>query len=208
MILIKGSVSGTEFAPSHFQTREFSFYEIPIVHLQITPIHRSTTTNTVTTQIRTKGWIQVPRGQQPDQWHLVRLSRGPSTTPAIASLLTDELELSVAGGTPFWKSWNADHPNRAAVLWPVVQRLSDRELYLMIPELLMLARSQPGNDDGQLLAEAIDTWLIEQYVGLIGDLRDADRTTLADQMLAEAIRDYPDAPQLAALKLAALKLAE
>lgn len=199
VVAIKGNVSGTEFAPSHFQRRDFSFYEIPGLNMQITPIRRSTAADPLQTQIRTKGWIQVPRGQKPNTWHLVRLSRGPSTTPAVASLLVDEMHVGLPND-PFWKDWNNDHPKCAATLWPVVQRLAERELYVLIPELMSLARSLPGDDNGKQLAAAIDDWLIEQYVGLISDLRAADRTRLADELLDEALQDYPEATQLTALE--------
>lgn len=195
---IKGHVSGTEFAPSHFQTREFTFYEIPFLHIQITPIRRKDTTGPIARQIRVKSWIVAPRGQKPSNWHLVSLSRGPTATPAVASLLTSELELQGSAGS-FWENWNSDHPKRASALWPVVQRLADRELYVMIPELLLLARTLPGNDDAVKLTAAIDRWLIDQYVGLVKDLRDADRIALADELLGEAMTDFPQSEALAGL---------
>ncbi len=199
LVAIKGNVRGTEFAPSHFQTRQFSFYEIPGLSWQITPIRRSNSTAPLTTQIRTKGWINVPRGRQPDSWHLVRLSRGPSTTPAVASLLVDAMKVGLPNQA-FWRRWNRNHPGHAAVLWPIVQQLAERELYVLIPELMALARSFPGQDDPTMLAIAIDDWLIDQYAGLVVDLRAADRPTLAGELLDEALRDYPRAPPLVELK--------
>jgi len=196
IVYVKGNVSGTEFAPSHFQTREFSFFEIPFLHIQITPVRRSNVTDSVARQVRTSSWISVPRGKRPSTWHLVRLSRGPTTTPAIAELLTSELTLRGNSG-PFWKDWNNNHPARAAILWPVVQRLAGRELYLLIPELMRLARTHP---DEKNLAGRIDRWLIDEYASLIADLRDADRTALADSLLAEAIDDYPEADALRQLR--------
>jgi hypothetical protein len=199
VVAIKGHVSGSEFSPSHFQTREFTFYEIPFVHLQITPIRRKDTTTGIARQIRAKSWINVPRGQKPTQWHLISLWRGPTATPAVASLLSKELELQGSAGS-FWEDWNSDHPQRASALWPVVQRLAERELYIMIPELLQTARTLPGSDDAVTLSAAIDRWLIDQYVGLVKDLRDAQRIVLADELLAEAMTDFPQSETLAALK--------
>lgn len=199
IVLVKGSVSGTEFSPSHFQTRDFSFYEIPYLNLQITPISRSNTTSAVASHLRTSAYIKTPRGKPPADWQLVTIARGPTSTPAVASLLVQALDLK-NGTDPFWIGWNKDHPNRAATLWPVVQKLAGRELYILIPELLELARTLPGNDDGTALADVIDQWLPNQYVDLIGDLRQADRQTLADDLLAEALSDYPNSAALAALK--------
>ncbi|WP_233903197.1 hypothetical protein [Stieleria maiorica] len=198
VVAIKGSVSGTEFAPSHFQTRQFSFYEIPFFHVQITPITRTDTTGPLARQIRAKGWISIVRGKKPSHWHLVSLRRGPTNTPAVAGLLTDTMQLQDSGG-PFWVGWNNDHPNRASVLWPAVQRLAERELYVMLPELFQLARTLPGKDNAGELTAVIDRWLVDQYVMLVKDLRDADRRDLADDLLAEARRDYPASQQLADL---------
>lgn len=199
VMMIKGRVSGTEFSPSHFQTRDFFFYEIPYLHVQLTPIRRSNSTGSFTLQIRAKSWINVPRGVPPSNWHLVTLWRGPTEIPAVASLLVRELELPESGGL-FWENWNTDHPNRASVLWPLVQRLADRELYVLVPELMLLARTLPGDDDADKLAAVANQWVVDQYVGLVNDLRDADRGVLADDLLDEAISDFPLSKVLTALK--------
>jgi hypothetical protein len=201
VILIKGNVSGIEFAPSHFQTRSFSFYEIPFLHLQITPVNRKTTTNKTARQIRTSAWINAPRGQAPSNWHIVELSRGPTRTPAIASLLVETLDLSDSSGL-FWHQWNQDHPQRAAILWPIVQRLAERELYVLIPELLQLARTLPGDDSPAELQDAIDPWLIQQYGDLIGDLSESGQGELAGELYQEAVTDFPEAKQQLRTKLA------
>ena len=197
--MIQGSVSGTEFAPSHFETRRFSFYEIPFLHIQITPIKRTLITDGVSRQLRTKSLVSVPRGRKPTTWHLVSLSRGPAGTPADAALLADALTVSGPNGL-FWRQWNSDFPNRAAVLWPIVQRLAQRELYVLIPELMQLARSGTDADDGSAMSQEIDRWLINQYAGLIKDLRDAQQAELANEMLQEARRDYPQSERLADLE--------
>lgn len=195
VVFIKGSVSGTEFSPNHFQTRDFSFYEIPILSVQITPVSRKNTTGKTASHLRTSSLITAPRGKQPDDWQLVSISRGPSSTPAHAALLTQALELQNENGF-FWIEWNKANPNRAAVLWPVIQRLARRELYVLIPELMELARSLSGDDDGELLSAAVDPWLEGQYVELVKDLREADRTPLADELLVEMLADYPDSADL------------
>ena len=198
LILVQGRVTGNEFAPSHFQTRSFSFHEIPFLHLQITPVKRSLISDDASRQIRTSSYITTPRGKPPSDWHIVRLTRGVFVTPARAALLTDEL-LMTHSGKSFWVGWNNDHPKQAAILWPIVQRLAARELYVLLPELLQLARTQPGPDDGQKLKEAIDEWLIEEYAALVVDMRQAERNELAKGLLDEALTDYPDAPRLTEL---------
>lgn len=194
-VLIQGNVSGVEFSPTHFQTREFAFYEIPILSVQLTPIQRTDITGASERQIRSRSWISVPGGPPPEPWHLVRIQRGPSSTPGQASLLVDQMQLQT-GGKPFWNSWNSSHPNRASVIWPLAQRLAERELYVLIPELLARARSLPGGDDTLALSKSLDPWLVSQYASLVRDLRDDKRERLAEKILTEALLDHPDADEL------------
>lgn len=204
-VLFKGNVSGYEFAPSHFQTREFSFYEIPYLEIQISPIRRSVVNDKLARQLRTQSLVTIPRGRKPNTWHLVSLRRGPTLTPALASLLVDSMRIGGLSGNLYWVSWISDHPNRAAVLWPTVQQLAERELYVLIPELLELARSFPGDDDAASFQTAADELLVGQYVSLIADLRLADRAPLAEELLREALQDYPDAERLRLINMQSAK---
>ena len=74
VIRTQGFVSGQEFSPTHFQQREFSFYEIPLIHLQITPIKRSGSTPSTATYVRQNSADHAPY-RRPHHWHLVSLSR-------------------------------------------------------------------------------------------------------------------------------------
>ncbi|MEO1528535.1 MAG: hypothetical protein AAFX06_24200, partial [Planctomycetota bacterium] len=142
LILIQGSVSGREFAPSHFQTREFTFHEIPFLHLQITPVRRKVVSDPASRVIRTAGYITTPRGKPPSKWHLVSLSRGPSTTPAVASLLTNALSLTAGGGN-YWQSWTTKNPKSAAALWPIVGGLGAGNLEQLWNQDIQLPIGEP-----------------------------------------------------------------
>ncbi|MGI9473148.1 MAG: hypothetical protein ACR2NZ_16520 [Rubripirellula sp.] len=195
VIRTQGFVSGYEFSPTHFQQRRFSFYEIPLIHLQITPIRRSSATPATATYVRQNALI-TPHTGVPTVWHLVSLSRGlTGATPADANLLLDQLELS--SGKDYWTDWSKKHPKRAKVLWPYVQRLAERELYLLLPSIFELAQLDPHSP--QQLQDSIDEYLRREYALLIEDMRSADRDDLADQLLAEALQDYPDDPGLVQL---------
>jgi hypothetical protein len=195
LISTQGYVSGEEFSPTHFQLRNFSFYEIPLIHIQITPIKRSGSTPSTATYVRQSALITPHKGV-PTTWHLVSISRGVSTTPADANLLLDQLKLA-KGDDGYWRKWSIDHPARASVFWPVIQKLAERELYIMVPQLFELAQN---DQRPQELRQRMDEILIEQYVGLIRDMETADRPELAQQLLAEAEKDYPDHPELQTLR--------
>jgi len=185
----QGSVEGTEFSPTHFTARHFSFYEIPLLGIQITPIHRSESTPETATYLRQKGLIPKLPGSD-KKWDLVSISRGLSTsTFADANFLMQQLTIR-SNSTSYWKQWSEDHPKNAAVLWPVIHRLAGRELYLLMPRLFEIAQTELSADE---LAVAIDTFLISNLVDLISEMRAANRNLLANQLLAEALIDYPNA---------------
>jgi len=192
IVYTQGHVTGREFAPSHFQLRKFSFYEIPLLHLQITPIRRSGETLPAATYVRQSTLINSPKGA-PKDWNLVFLSRGLSgTTPADAQLLIDQLEM-YGQSDPFWRKWSIDHPKHAAIVWPHVQRLAQRELYVLVPMVLELAQKEMPADS---LATKIDDLLKRQYRLLVTDMLAADRGELAQTLLAEAVSDYPNDAEL------------
>ncbi len=206
VITTQGNISGSEFSPTHFQQREFHFYEIPLLHLQITPIRRKVTTPVTASYLKQMSLVPVPKGQ-PVDWHLVSISRGFSgTSDAEAKLLTDQLNLSPDGDL-YWKTWTADHPQLAAVFWPVIQKLAERELYILMPRLFVLAQTdQPTSDltAGDLQA-SIDAYLIDQYASLIKDMVAADRTELAASLAAEASADYPQAANWSSFLVKAIR---
>lgn len=200
--LMLGKVYGTEFAPSHFTTRSFTFWELPLLQLQISPIHRESVVTPVTNHLRSQGLIDVP-GDPPSMWHLVEIQRGVSgPTPADAEILTSYLALSRTGSTTgssdsVWEEWSRSHPAAAKVLWPVIQRLARRELYILMPEIFEIATHQT---QPQPLATAIDDHLRGAYVRLATDLRDAGRPDLAESLLQDAAADFPDDRQIDQLR--------
>lgn len=191
VVMIQGRVSGREFAPSHFRSRTFSFYEIPWLQWQISPIRRRGSTGTTANSIRLTSLIRAPKGP-PKTWHLVDISRGMTgNTPGDASLLTRQLAMR-QDGKDFWKDWNKKFSGHAKVLWPVVQRLAERELYVLIPELLVFARSSAPQSKIQQFQNKIDDYLITEYQSLIQDMREAKRPDLADAFTAELQTDFPN----------------
>lgn len=196
VIRTQGFVSGQEFSPTHFQLREFSFYEIPLLHIQITPIKRAGATPRTAIYVRQNALIRPGTGA-PNIWHLVSISRGlTGSTPADANLLMDQLNLQTAGDE-FWRKWSIDHPKHAKILWPVIQKLAERELYILMPQVFELAQI---DQSGQRLQLNIDRLLRDQYRSLISDMQAADRSELAQQLLAEAKKDYPQDAELQNLR--------
>ncbi|EMI58522.1 hypothetical protein RSSM_00049 [Rhodopirellula sallentina SM41] len=185
-----GYVQGEEFAPSHFRTRTFSFYEIPLIHWQITPIQRKSTTPSTAVLLRQKKWVSPPSGE-PRVWHLVSLRRGlEQSNDDDAALLVSQLRLQV-DGSAVWRKWSQDHPDLAGVLWPAIAKLADRELYILMPRLLEMARRI---DSVPYLQSTISGYLADEYDALIRDMRAAGQNDLADSLAAEAAEDAQESP--------------
>lgn len=195
VIRTQGFVRGSEFAPSHFVRRSFSFYEIPLVHWQITPIQRSDDTPPAATFVKTKHLRKLPKGTA-SNWHLISLTRGISgTTNADANFLLAQLNFGNQGNPdPYWIDWSKQNPQHAAILWPIIQRLAERELYIFIP--MVFATADSGGKNPIELQKIINEQLADEYVILVNDMREAGKLTVAAALLSEALTDYPNHPDL------------
>ncbi len=192
----QGHVYGTEFSPTHFTTREYSFIEIPLLGIQITPIKRVDTTSDIATYIRTKNLIPKLPGKQ-KIWHPSTITRGFSAqVDRDAQLLIDQFEIQDQSST-YWQTWSIDHPKKAALLWPIVAKLAQRELYVLLPGIFEIAQSDSSIEE---FSAQTDQYLVEEYASVIEDMRAAKKTDLADQLLNEARADYPNNTNLKSLQ--------
>jgi hypothetical protein len=198
-----GSVSGTEFSPTHFESRRFTVHEIPWLQIQISPIRRTQSQSATARYLIGQSLVQRAPGP-PQEWHVVELSRGGlGYAEADAKLLTDQLELHVyrhnasTTSSEFWHNWSIEQPAKAKVLWPVIQKMAVRELYILMPKLFSLAVDA---QDDIVLQQDIDAYLRGSYAELIAEMRNNHRRELAAQLLAEALNDYPDDARLRSLQ--------
>lgn len=191
IVLLFGRVKGEEFAPTHFQSRSFQYYEIPLVHIQVTPIERKSTTDLVSQHVRSRQYVTVAQGP-PEQWDIVELNGRPGD----AELLTSVLELR-QDGKLYWEEWSEDNPQAAQVLWPIVQKLATRQLYVLLPDVFEIARLDP---DPQSLKQRIDSFLAPAYADLTEDLAAAGKLEHARTVLDEALAEYPQQSRLREMK--------
>jgi hypothetical protein len=179
IVMTYGRVSGKEFSPTRFESRKFSFIEIPLIGIQLTPIDRRISTSGFVNGLVRSRFVERPASAS-DTWHLVEFQRiGASPEAGAAKSLDDFLEYTDpdSGGNYFWGDWSNEHPAEAKVLWPHVQRLAIAEQYLLIPGLFRLASL---TESPQALAEQIDDYLDSELIAWSQDLRDAGYEKLAD----------------------------
>ncbi|MCR9117205.1 MAG: hypothetical protein NXI22_09710 [bacterium] len=153
-----GARNGVEFSPDTFESRTFSFMEIPFFETQVTSITHEDVTGNVASHLRTAGLIKVGK---PSRWDLTSSNASSYGRAAYdAHLLVDSLDARNAEGDNVWLIWSQDHPKLAAILWVEVQSLAKENLYVAIPDLLRVAEQSETVDQ---LQQNIDQVLAEKF---------------------------------------------
>jgi hypothetical protein len=155
-----GAVHGTEFCPQTFERRSYSYYELPLVGLQITgEIHEDLTGNTEKT-VTSNNYITVPPGGGKKDWHVLVGSRGTRLRrPGDAGILVQYLDATEIGSSLRWDAWTENHAEQAKLLWPAIQQLALQEKYVYVPDLFDLAKTI---EDPTNLKAAINRLLTEK----------------------------------------------
>jgi hypothetical protein len=178
-----GAVHGTEFCPQTFERRSYSYYELPIVRIQVTGEKHEDLTGETEKCVTTNNWISTSNTAKKD-WHVLVGSRGSQVRrPGDAGILMKYLDAIQSGKDYRWVRWSNDHQELAKVLWPTVQRLAIREMYLFVPDLFDLAKRI---DNPAQLQQTLDQLLAQKLRFLANRLQAAGKTTDADQALQEA----------------------
>jgi hypothetical protein len=150
---IFGRVTGTEFSPQTFDRRTYSYWQLPLVRIQITQVTRVVSTGALENHLMSNAYIPATPNQI-TAWDLVKKSVGTGGESVNdPQILLDYLDLEDAGGYQVWLRWSEDHPDYAQVFWPVIARLVRGNLYLYLPEFFRIARAADG--DAQSLADEL-----------------------------------------------------
>src|SRR3954465_7804493 len=70
-----GGVHGTEFCPQTFERRSYSYYELPLLHIQMTGERHEDLTGDTEKHITSNKFI-LPAGSGKKDWHVLVGSRG------------------------------------------------------------------------------------------------------------------------------------
>lgn len=162
VVFIFGSVSGQEFSPQKFRIRRFSYYQIPLLRLQILPVRFSPvggTEDALALHVRQNQLNKSVAGST-TEWHVVEMQEaGRATFVGDANILTNYLKQPGAAGTDDWLEWSTEHSDSAELLWDAVARMADKKMYVLIPELMEMARRESTAAD---LESAISTLLAKE----------------------------------------------
>lgn len=140
ILLIFGRCTGEEFSSTDFSRRTFYYFRIPLVKFQVTPLVRTDKSSVLVNYLQTNQLI--PQGKK--KWKLASHRVGGSHPyEADELILARYLEQRNNGYDLRWLKWSQNNPKLARAFWPIVWRVANEDLYVLIPELFQLARYSP-----------------------------------------------------------------
>jgi tetratricopeptide (TPR) repeat protein len=194
-VLQYGRVEGQEFSPENFTRREFTYYEIPLLRVQVFPIVRQDCTNDLEQYLTSEKIIAAmgtPESQR--RWDLVVATQGGSDQTRLmfsegdARILCSYLDARDADNKIVWLEWTKQHREVAKVLWPLIAELARQELYFFVPDLLLAAR---GAKQAEELQPRLHQLLADRYVDLARTQQKLGQHALAVELYTEAIDLQP-----------------
>jgi len=187
-VLFFGHVKGVEFSPDKFQRRIFTYAEIPLIHLQVTPISHRDMTGNLEDYLVTNKLINTT-GLQP-RWDLVQASDGANSGEyGEAQILCMYLDARDDEGNIVWLDWTEKETAMAKIIWPAVAALAGQELYSFIPDLFLKARSA---SDAVQFQEDVDSTMAHNYVFVGRALQDVENHQKAVEYYSHALSYKPD----------------
>lgn len=179
VLKIFGGVKGTEFSPQCFLQRGFSYYRIPIVNIQITPIVREDQTNGLERYLFVNKLI--PKDPNPQRWDLVQFdASGESLWHGDAKLLCTYLDMEREFGQLDWLAWTKENVAAAQILWPVIAEVARQQLYFLVPDIM---EGMQNKFETLELEEKLNDHLITEYTKIAATYQQLNRHK-------EAIRMY------------------
>ncbi len=195
VVALMGRVEGEEFSPQTFRRRVFVYFEIPLVHLQVLPIRRRDKTGDLEKYLAQQKYLALGQtGDNQDQWHLVRCTRGGSLlSSGDAGIFCAYLDTINDQGQLRWLDWSKKHRTLAKILWPRVAELAQQRLYIFIPDLMELAA---GAVDANRLHNDIRRSLAAKYLELSLTEQALEDHQTAVELLTAGLKLDPDNVEL------------
>lgn len=158
--LLFGRVSGLEFSPDNFETRTFYYWEIPLLGIQVSPIHRNVFSHDLQKHLESSKMITVNTKEAELIWHLAEVTRGSSQNRNDSALLCNYFGVTNSVAEDYWLIWTKKHESSARVLWPAIQEAAKYHLYIFIPEMFALAKTTENANE---FKTKLDALLAEKY---------------------------------------------
>jgi hypothetical protein len=183
-----GQVDGEEFSATRFARRSYSFLQVPVLKLQVTPVTRTATDNELLTSLRRNQHIQV--GPLPKAtWHVMHVREGLRYERGSAAILNQYLDARDGDDQLVWMAWTEAHPEWAKPFWSAVQELAQLEAYELLPELFELASQA---ETGDPFPSQLDQLVADKLSALGDDYIQTNQSGRAESCYAAALRHQPD----------------
>ena len=186
-----GRVDGVEFSPNTFQLRAYSYWRVPLVRWQITPIHYDSLSSSLQSHLAMQKLLPASTGEEA-RWDLVFQKSSGSSDDAFgvgdAKILVDYVGIFGYQRDEKWYAWSVDHPNLAAAVWPVVAEMAQANLYIFVPDILELAEAADDADAFETVAADL---LAEQFTQLGDTHRELGNHELAVSYYDQALEYDP-----------------
>ena len=164
-------VTGTELNTRTWDLRKFSFRRDPFTNYQLSGItHSSSYSTDPWTSYPTKLRCEVDplirkhllnATNVVERWDLVSMD-GNQVSSGDANILVNLLHTRDFKYDNFWSTWTADHPAKAAILWPAAQKLVSLDLYAKLPTLLETALLESTEDEfNTIVSKTMQRCLLE-----------------------------------------------
>lgn len=171
VVWIFGGVSGQEFSPQRFTMRNFRYYQLPLIRVQIWPVALRRVRgerDEMAKFVRSRRWVGSTSAEN-ERWDIITMEEvGRNQIRGDASILTNYLTQPGAVGTDSWLDWSRKNTQIAARLWPLAARLAHEEMYELIPDVFDAARTAAS-------AEDFDATVREQLAASMKAMADAER---------------------------------
>jgi hypothetical protein len=193
-----GAVHGTEFCPQTFERRSYSYYELPLVHIQMTGERHDDLTGDTEKHVTSNKYVTPVVGIK--DWHVLVGSRGTrKRRPGDAGILMQYLDAEDSSNVYRWIRWSEENDNLAKVLWPAVQRVALHDMYIFMPDLFDLAKSV---NDQTKLQQQLDQFVAGKLL-ILGRRMIEGKNPAAVKVLDEALTLDPASEQLKEARQAA-----
>ncbi len=135
-----GGVHGLEFCPQTFERRSYSFYELPVLRIQVTGERNEDLTGPTEQYVQSQKYFTAGTGKK--DWHVLVGSQGTRLRrPGDAGILMQYLDAAQNGDSRRWVEWSEKNEELATILWPAVQQLALSDAYVFIPDLFDLVKT-------------------------------------------------------------------
>lgn len=192
-VLSFGHVQGTEFAPDGFSRREFVFYQIPLIQLQITPVVRWDVSNDLEGHLTRKK--VVPSSNNPSRWDSVQVGMGSVTTNGEALILCNYLDATDEKGELVWLGWtkSSENAKKFKPFWKAIRQAAQLEAYFCVPDLFRIAAE---SSDPITFQKQIDQLRLQRFTEAADDYAAVGDFQLADRFYTAAVEIGPGDEQL------------